>query len=177
MKNVACCYCRCAHGGGAKVKNIFFSLLLYEGSGLIGGFFATFFSLWEAFFGLAPFLWTSRPGCMLNGRPRRVHITSGWRKAFQHSPGCQVVPMLQYIITNLFIILRLYSVYCVTHISTQLAYCANLMVMLSCITIMKLLNQTIAVETLYLIYATYAMSKTIASPHAQLFTVSMISNR
>ena len=41
----------------------------------------------------------------------------------------------------------LYSVYCVTHISTQLAYCANLMVMLSCIAIMKLLHQTIAVET------------------------------
>ena len=70
----------------------------------------------------------------------------------------------------------LYSVYCVTHISTQLAYCANLMVMLSCIAIMKLLHQTIAVETSYLICAMYAVSKTIASPYAQLFTISMISN-
>ena len=57
-----------------------------------------------------------------------------------------------------------------THISTQLAYCANLMVMLSCIAIMKLLHQTIAVETSDLICATYATSKTIASPYAQLFT-------
>ena len=70
----------------------------------------------------------------------------------------------------------LYSVYCVTHISTQLAYCANIMVMLSCIAIMKLLHQTIAVETLYLICATKAVSKTIASQYAELFTVSMISN-
>ena len=70
----------------------------------------------------------------------------------------------------------IYSVYCVTHISTQLAYCANLMVMLSCIAIMKLLHQTIAVETLYLICATYAVPKTIASSYAQLFIVSMISN-
>ena len=72
----------------------------------------------------------------------------------------------------------LYSVYCVTHISTQLAYCANLMVMLSCIVIMKLFHQTIAVETSYLICATYAVSKTISSPYmyAQLFSVSMISN-
>ena len=52
------------------------------------------------------------------------------------------------------------------------------MVMLSCIAtcIMKLLHQTIAVETSYLICATYAVSITIASPYAQLFTVSMISN-
>ena len=64
---------------------------------------------------------------------------------------------------------------CYTH-STQLAYCANLMVMLSCIAIMKLLPQTSAVETSYLICATYAVSKTIAPPYAQLFIVPMISN-
>ena len=58
----------------------------------------------------------------------------------------------------------------------NLAYCANLMVMLSCIAIMKLLHQTSSVETSYLICATYAVSKTIASPYAQLFTVSRISN-
>ena len=46
----------------------------------------------------------------------------------------------------------------------------------SCIAIMKLLNQTIAVDTSYLIYSTYAVSKTIASPYAQRFTVSMNSN-
>ena len=85
--------------------------------------------------------------------------------------------MLQYIITYSFIFLHVYIQYIVLHTySTQLAYCANLMVMLSCIAIMKLLHQSIAVETLYLICATYAVSKTIASPYAQLFTVPMISN-
>ena len=68
----------------------------------------------------------------------------------------------------------LFSILCYTHFYT-LAYCANLMVMLSCIAIMKLLHQTIAVETSYLICATHAVSKTIASPYAQLFTVLMIS--
>ena len=63
----------------------------------------------------------------------------------------------------------LYSEYCVTHISTQLAYCANIMAMLSCIAIMKLLHQPIDVETLYLICATYALSKTTASPVCTTF--------
>ena len=48
---------------------------------------------------------------------------------------------------------KIMTLYCVTHTSTQLAYCANLMVMLSCIAInriMKLVHQTIAVETSYL---------------------------
>ena len=70
------------------------------------------------------------------------NTTSGWCKAFQHSPGPNVA-----IHHNKFIHIFacLYSVFCVTHISTQLAYCANLMVMLSCIAIMKLLHQTNAV--------------------------------
>ena len=71
----------------------------------------------------------------------------------------------------------LYSVYCVTHISTQLAYCANLMVMLSCITIMKLLHQTLAVETSYLIIMCYVRRvQNNGITYAQLFTVSMICN-
>ena len=108
-----------------------------------------------------------------------MHITSGWCKAFQHSPGGSGPNVA--IHHNKFIhifacIYSVYNVYCVTHISTQLAYCAILWVMLSCISIM---NQTIAVETSYLICVTYVVSKTIASPYhpyAQLFSVSMISN-
>ena len=67
--------------------------------------------------------------------------------------GCIFIPIHHN--KFIYILACLYSVYCVTHISTQLAYCANLMVMLSCIAIMKLLHQTIAVETSYLIIMCY----------------------
>ena len=71
----------------------------------------------------------------------------------------------------------IFSIFCYTHFCTISLLCKSYgYVMLSCIAIMKLLHQTIAVETSYLICATYAVSKTIASPYAQLFTVSMISN-
>ena len=39
-------------------------------------------------------------GCILNARPRRVHITSGWCKAFQTLAHRRVVQMLQYIINS-----------------------------------------------------------------------------
>ena len=67
--------------------------------------------------------------------PTLAHRASGPNVAIHHNEFIHIFACL-------------YSVHCVAHISTQLAYCANLMVMLSCIAIMKLLHQTIAVETL-----------------------------
>ena len=114
----------------------------------------------------SPSTWPESAGCILNARqvargecisPRAGAKLSNTRPVGYWSKCCNTS-----IITNLYIFACLYSVYCITHISTQLAYCANLMVVLSYITIMKLLHKTIAVETLYLICATYAVSKTIA---------------
>ena len=72
----------------------------------------------------------------------------------------------------------LFSILCDTHFYTISLLCKSYgyVINLSCIAIMKLLHQAIAVETSYLICATYAVSKTITSPYAQLLTVSMISN-
>ena len=97
-------------------------------------------------------------GCILNARPSAYHL--GLVQSFPtlaHRASGPNVAIHHNKFIHIFVCL--YSVYCVTHISAQLANCANLMVMLSCIAIMKLLHQTIAVETSYLICATYAVSK------------------
>ena len=123
----------------------------------------------------------SMSGCILNAHPVARGECISPLELVQSFPTLVVASGSNVAIHHnkfIHILACLYSVYCVTHISTQLAYCANLIVMLLCIAIiiMKLLHQTISVETLYLICATYAVSKIIASPYAQLFSVSMISN-
>ena len=71
----------------------------------------------------------------------------------------------------------IFSILCYTHFYTISLLCKSYgYVVMHRYMYMKLLHQTIAVETSYLICATYAVSKTIASHNTQLFTVSMISN-
>ena len=69
----------------------------------------------------------------------------------------------------------IFSILCYTHFYTISLLCKSYGYV-----IMHRYNETITSNnccgTSYLICATYAVSKTIVSPYAQLFTVSMISN-
>ena len=77
---------------------------------------------------------------------------AGAKLSNTRSPGEASGPNVAIHHNKFFIFLYVYIQYIVLHISTQLAYCVNLMVMLSCIAIMKLLHQTIAVETSYVLH-------------------------